>query len=412
MFVRGRHGPQRFAVYSCQQQSDLLRTTVQSGKLQPLSIPGRRWETVTMDMITGLPETEDGNDAIMVFVDKLSKMTKIVACRTSDGAMEIAQLLIDVLVRAHGLPMNIISDRDPKFTSELFRAICSQLKVKQKLSTAFHPQTDGQTERINRVIEEMLRHYVSAKQDDWDRYLGMAEFAINNAYQESVGNTPFFLNYGQHPLTPGLAKIDSKVPAAASFTIGLQAALKSAKELLQAAQQRQKQYADASRKEVEFDVSTDPKNPSRVWLNTKHLNLKTAGTRKLLPRWVGPFEVLERVGAVAYRLKLPASWKIHNVFHVSLLKQYRTSGRYKDNPAVFDLDGKLGNEIEQILAHEIKRVGKKKPYLRKRYLVKFAGLQDEHNAWVPHKQLERECSELLTSYWDAEHAKSLERSRG
>lgn len=369
-----------------------------AGLLQPMPIPGRRWECVTFDLITGLPETESGHDAIAVFVDKLSKMVKIAACKTTDGSLEIAELFLDILFRSHGVPKVLITDRDPKFTSDLFKEICKHLRVKQAMSTAFHPETDGQTERVNRVVEEMLRHFVHPRQDDWDKWLGTAEFAINNAYHESIQTTPFFLNYGQHPLTPATVKVDSTVPAAMQFTVGIQAALKTAKELLQAAQQRQTTYANERRKDVQFVLQ--PGKSVKAWLNTKHLNLKTPGTRKLLPRWVGPFEVLERVGEVAYRLKLPATWKIHDVFHVSLLKPYRSDGRYKDQPAVFDLDGRLGNEIEMILSHEEKKIGKKKPTLRKRYLVKFADLGQEYNVWVPHRKLEREHPDLLKAYWD------------
>jgi hypothetical protein len=368
-----------------------------AGLLSPLPIPGRRWECVTMDWITGLPVTEDKYDAIAVFVDKLTKMVRLAPCRTTDGALETAELLLDVLFKSHGMPRTIVSDRDPRFTSQLFKEICKHMRVKQAMSTAFRPQTDGQTERVNRVLGDMLRCYVAPKRDDWDKLLCLAEFAINNAHHESLGTTPFFLNYGQHPLTPVSGKFDSNVPAALQFTVGMHAELARAKQLLLDAQQRQKHYADKSLREIEPYIP----GTSQVWLNSKHLAFKTADkSRKLLPRWVGPFEVQDRIGELAYRLKLPAKWKIHDVFHASMLKPVKTDGRYKGFHPVFDLDGAGGHEVEVILSHEEKTTGKKRPTLRKRYLVKFQGLGQEHNAWVPEKQLQRDCPAVLQAYWD------------
>lgn len=368
-----------------------------AGLLKPLPIPGRRWECVSMDWITGLPVTEDKYDAIAVIVDKLTKMVRLAPCRTTDGALETAEMLLDVLFKSHGMPRTIISDRDPRFTSDLFKEICKHMRVKQAMSTAFRPQTDGQTERVNRVLGDMLRCYVAPKRDDWDKLLCLAEFAINNAYHESLGTTPFFLNYGQHPLTPVSGKFDSNVPAALQFTVGLQAELARAKQLLHDAQQRQKHYADKALREIEPYIP----GVSQVWLNSKHLTFKTGdSSKKLLPRWVGPFEVLDRIGELAYRLKLPAKWKIHDVFHASLLKPVKTDGRYKGFHPVFDLDGAGGQEVEVILSHEEKTTGKKRPMLRKRYLVKFQGLGQEHNTWVPEKRLQRDCPAVLQAYWD------------
>jgi hypothetical protein len=346
-----------------------------------------------LDLITGLPATEGGNDAIAVFVDKLTKMVRLVACQETDGAQEVANHFVDAVFRSHGVPKTLLTDRDPRFTSNLFREISKLLGVKQAMSTAFHPQTDGQTERVNRVVEEMLRHFVQPRLDDWDQHLAMVEFAINNAYQESTGNTPFFLNYGQHPLTPVSVKHDSAVPAAVQFTLGVRAALREARQLLVAAQDRQKALANEGRRDVVFAPD------DMVWLNTKNLTLKHPGTRKLLPRYVGPFKIMQRIGEVAYKLKLPAKLKMHDVFHVSLLKPYRSDGRYPAMPEVIDLTGELSYQVDTILAHRERRAGGRgRSRTLTSYLVKYADLGPEYNAWVPEKQLLRDCPTVLQAY--------------
>ena len=223
----------------------------------------------------------------------------------------------------------------------------------------------------------------------------MAEFAINNSYQESVGNTPFFLNYGQHPLTPVSVKHDSAVPAAKQFSLGVQAAVREAKQLLAAAQDRQKALANAGRRDAVFAPD------DMVWLNTKNLTLKHPGTRKLLPRYVGPFKIMQRIGEVAYKLKLPAKLKMHDVFHVSLLKPYRSDGRYPALPEVIDLTGELSYQVDTILAHRERRAGGRSNRVLTSYLVKYADLGPEYNAWVPEKQLLRDCPTVLQAYQTA-----------
>lgn len=130
------------------------------------------------------------HDAIAVFVDKLSKMVRLAPCHKTDGALDVANMFVDNVFRSHSVPKTLLSDRDPRFTSDLFREISKLLGVKQAMSTAFHPQTDGQTKRVNQVVEEMLRHFVHPRLDDWDTYLALVEFAINNTYQELVGTPP------------------------------------------------------------------------------------------------------------------------------------------------------------------------------------------------------------------------------
>ena len=285
------------------------------GLLQPLEIPGHKWESVSTDLITQLPETTKGHTAIVCFVDRLTKMVHLAAMVTNINSKEFAHLFMKEVFAKHGLPRTIVSDRDTRFTSEFFRDVCRYLQIEQSMSTAFHPQSDGQTERTNRFVEDILRVYVSPAQDDWDVYLPLVEFAINNAYQESVQNSPFFLNYGYHPRTPSDIAVSSLRGGPLNSTFGqdVSKALEHAKECLSQAQSRMSKYANRKRREVQFQIG------DFVLLSAKNLHLKFDGVKKLMNRYFGPLEIVKKIGNVAYELKLPNSMAFHDVFHVSLL---------------------------------------------------------------------------------------------
>lgn len=371
--------------HSCQRNKTSNRAP--AGKLQPLPIPGRRWECVSMDLITQLPCSKNGHTAIAVFVDKLSKMVHFQPCATDSGALAFANHMVTAVFRLHGIPKTIISDRDPRFVSKFWEEVCRLLGTKQALSSAYHPESDGQTERVNRVLEDVLRHYVSPQQDDWDTYLPMAEFAINNSWHESTGCTPFFLNYGQHPHTPASVQLPSKVPAALQFTAGINAAVRRAKELLHAAQSRQKQYADRKRREETYVVGDD------VLLATKNVTFKNPGTKKLLPRFIGPFKVAKVISPVAYRLTLPESMQCHDVFHVSLLRRYKSDGRTQPPPPPMEVEGEFEYEVEAILAD--RPSGRRGA--QREFLLKWKGYGPENNTWEPEGNLSG-CRQLLAEY--------------
>jgi Chromo (CHRromatin Organisation MOdifier) domain len=285
----------------------------------------------------------------------------------------------------HGLPTKILTDRDSRFTGKFMTALCELLGTRQSLSTSFHPQTDGQTERMNRVLEDMLRHYVSPYHDDWDVKLAAAEFAVNNAWQDSIQNTPFFLNYGQHPFTPITLAINNRVPQAYKYAQNLQDRIKHAKACLQAAQDRQKAYADRHRREVTFKVG------DQVLLSTRNIKLKNPGTKKLMPKYIGPFPITKLIGKsdasgfiahpVSVRLALPAPMRIHPVFHVSLIKPYKSDGTVQPpTPLHFDSDGSAVWEVDKLLDVRQRKVGRKTVT---EYLVSWAGFGPEHHSWEP-----------------------------
>jgi hypothetical protein len=172
-----------------------------------------------MDLITDLPKCASGVDAVVVFVDRLTKMIVCAPTTKTVTAPQLAQIFVFKVFCQFGLPSSIVSDRDVRFTSNFWQALWQMLGTKLKMSTAFHPQTDGQTERANRTVEEMLRPYVHPRQDDWDQHLDLVAFAYNNATQASTGQTPFFLNHGRHPATPFDRALprESEVPAANQF---------------------------------------------------------------------------------------------------------------------------------------------------------------------------------------------------
>ena len=343
------------------------------GLLQPLPIPSDRWEAIAMDFITDLPCTKAGKDSVLVFVDRLTRMVLFAPCTKDIDALGTAKLLRDFVFCNHGLPRSIVSDRDSRFTSKVWTELMRLLGTRLDMSTAFHPQTDGLTERYNRVLEEYLRSYVSATYDDWDEWLSLAQFAVNNSKQESLRATPFFLNFGRHPRTPASLTSASDVPGAEEFAASLHSAIAKAKSALQAAQQRQKTYADGKRRPVEFAMG------EAVALDARNLTFKTTGPNKMLPKYVGPFKVLQRIGSVAYKLELPHTMKCHPVFHVSLLHKYHRDGRTQPHPPPVAVDdGGEWYPVDAVLDH--KRVKRGRQWVD-RYLVKWAGCGPEHNEW-------------------------------
>jgi hypothetical protein len=325
---------------SCLQcQQNKISTQQPMGLLQPLPIPERRWQQVTMDLIVKLPKTKKGNDSIAVFVDKLTKMVHYVATIEQINAPRLAKLFMDNVVRLHGIPDSIVSDRDPRMTSRFWKELWKLLGTKLKMSTAHHPQTDGQTERQNRVLEEALRAYVTPMHNDWDEHLAALEFAHNSSIATSTGKTPFELNYGETPKLPiERLIVNTRVASVESILQCIKNDVEQARINLQVAQERQQRYANEHRRDHEFEVG------DQVLLSTVNLRkLIPEQSRKLRARYVGPYFIIKRVGKVAYELSLPSEFdRAHPVFHVSLLKKYVFDPRFDDNDEqVTDSDDEL-----------------------------------------------------------------------
>lgn len=233
----------------------------------------------------------------------------------------IAKVFMDTVVTLHGLPTSIVSDRDTRFTSAFWQQVTGLLGVKLFLSSGYHPETDGQTERVNRVVGELLRARCRDREDEWDTHLGMMEFAINSAKHSSTGYTPFFLNYGHHPHGPEALigkESDSGFFAGRWFAEEHQAALQGARENIRLAQIKMKQQADKHRRALYFAPG------DQVYLSTGNFRQFLPGvSAKLKPRWIGPFVIEQRIGEAAYRLAADRRFHTkHPVFHVSQLKAY------------------------------------------------------------------------------------------
>ena len=347
-----------------------------------------------MDLIVQLPKTRSGYDAIVVFVDKLSKMVHYSPCTTTITAPELAFIFMRDVFKYHGMPKSIVSDRDSKFTSLFWKSLWKQCGTALKLSTSFHPQTDGQTERANRTLEDMLRAYVNDKHNDWDLHLPTAEFAVNNSIHASTGYSPFYMNYGQHPHLPSITGDASKIQAVETLLSNLKSDIDIAKQHLISAQQRQKHYADQHRREVVY------KQGDKVLLNTKHLHWAMEGpANKLRPKFIGPFIISQVVSPVAYRLTLPHNMQQHPVFHVSNLKSVHISSSFNSTeqqeqlqvPAEYTSDGDALYEVEKIVA-------KRRYRNRIEYLVKWKNYDEWNSSWESINNIKDTAPEAIRDF--------------
>ncbi|KAJ9555929.1 hypothetical protein OSB04_010543 [Centaurea solstitialis] len=271
-------------------------TTTNAGLYLPLHVPLQPWVDISMDFVLGLPHTQRGNDSVFVVVDRFSKMVHFIPCKKTTDAVKVAQLFFGEVYRLHGLPSSIVSDRDTRFLSHFWRSLWKMVNTKLNFSSAYHPQTDGQTEVVNRSLGNLLRCLVGDHVKAWDQKLCQAEFAHNHAVNRSTGFSPF-------------QKVED-------FVDGLHEVHKAVHDNLVRANAKYKQFADQTRRQVDFEVG------DFVWVVLTKDRFSVEEYNKLSAKKIGPVEIVEKINPNAYRLKLPSHIRCADVFNVKHLLPY------------------------------------------------------------------------------------------
>lgn len=359
------------------------------GLLQPLRVPEEPWHSISMDFITDLPKSrEPGNttqyDTIFVVTDRFSKYGYFIPTVRSGTAEDVAFLLHRHVIAQHGAPKEIISDRDKLFTSKFWKATLQLMGTKRKLSTSFHPQTDGQTERLNQTLEQFLRVYVNKTQDNWSQLLPMAQFTYNNSTMVT-GDTPFYINFGKHPTIQHDAGLDTtNVPKANEIHELRRSVIDNLASQLKWIQQKTILRTNKSR-----SAGPDLKEGDTVYLRRKNIKTKRP-CNKLDHTKLGPFKIQKVLGPVTFELELPVTMKIHPVFHKSLLEP-----AHGNEPTSEPIKATQGDnqeyEVEKILDH-------RKQGRTTQYLIKWKEYSDTENTWEPLRNLQH-CRQLLNDYY-------------
>ncbi len=326
------------------------------------------FETIALDFITKLPISQ-GYDSILTVTDHdCTKATIFIPCKESMTAEETAGLIIQHVFPRFGLPSKFISDRDPKFASRFVRGLCKATGTTQNISTAYHPRTDGQSERTNQWLEQYLRFWVNERQDNWDAYLPLVEFVHNNWPNETTGESPFFVLYGFNPCADWTDK-PSPIPQVALRLDQFKRARQRAQELM----------VKAQKSWVSHKSMPKYQQGDLVWLEGRHLRTNQP-TAKLAPKRHGPFSIVQVMSPVNYQLKLPTGWRIHDVFHIDLLTPYRETDLHGSNysrPAPDLIDNEEEYKVEKIL--DLWQFGRGR---KRQYLIKWKGYPDSDNEWV------------------------------
>lgn len=359
------------------------------GLLEGLPLPQGPWQDIAMDFVTGLPPAKHRRqvyDAILVIVCRYSKMAKFIPCTQDINAPELADVLCDEVISEYGTPKSIVSDRGSLFTSGYWATFCYELAIRRRLSTAFHPQTDGQTERMNQTMECYLRCYSNSEQDDWPMLLASAQYAVNNSRNETTKKTPFEVVYTFQPTMN--KNIEVRKPESTN-----EASKQKAEEIVEAQKQLRAAWEQAQstiiasynrkRKNITF------REGDKVLLSAKNIRLRRA-SKKLSDRFLGPFVIERKVSNTAYRLKLPQKYnRLHPVFHISLLQAY-SQREGCEPPEAIDIEGEEEWEVESILDAEGR--GKKRTYL-----VKWKGWSSDYDSWEPVEHLDN-AKEIIEKY--------------
>ncbi|KAD6453304.1 hypothetical protein E3N88_08009 [Mikania micrantha] len=290
-----------------------------SGLLQQPELPMWKWEQISMDFITKLPKTASGCDTIWVIVDRLTKSAHFLPIKETDKLDKLTRIYIKEVVTRHGVPISIISDRDSRFTSHFWKSLHKALGTRLDMSTAYHPQTDGQSERTIQTLEDMLRACVIDFGNSWESHLPLVEFSYNNSYHTSIQAAPFEALYGRKCRSPICwTEVGDSQLTGPELVHETTEKIVQIRKRMAAARDRQKSYADKRRKPLEFQVGDRVLLKVSPWKGV----IRFGKRGKLNPRYIGPFEITKRIGPVAYELDLPVELSsVHNVFHISNLKK-------------------------------------------------------------------------------------------
>src|SRR5712672_2563616 len=366
---------------TCQQGKILTHRTRAPLYKIPTTLETLSFETVTMDLIIGLPPN-GVLDSILTIVDHgCTHAALFLPCSSMVTGPKVAQLYLDNVYKWFGLPNRMISDRDPRFTSHFARALAAKLGVSQNLSTAFHPQTDGLSERKNQWIEQYLRLLTAGQQDDWSQWLSIATAVHNDRTNDTLGMSPNEALLGYRPRLFPAQPIETSN--------------QHAEDRINVLHQKRAQATAAINKAARTpDALKDLFNlGDKVWLESKNLALPHQ-SKKLAPKRVGPFSITKVILPVTYQLELPHSWQIHDVFHASLLTPYHETEAYGPNfikPPPDLIDGEEEYEVEAILNHRFH--GRRKQL---QYLIKWKGYPHSDNTWEPSENVH--ADDLVKSY--------------
>ena len=347
-----------------------------AGLLQPLPVPHRPWTHISLDFITGLPPSQ-GNTAILVVVDRFSKAARFIALTKLPTAKQTAEILVREVVRYHGPPEDLVSDRGPQFVARFWKAFWGNLGASVSLTSGYHPQSNGQTERVNQALEIYLRCYTSKDPTKWSQNLLWAEVAHNQQWSAATATSPFEIMWGYPPHLFPSSPENGDVPAARSSVARLRNRWQQARRALLQSQEQMRQQADRRRR-----PGSTLKIGQRVWLSTKGLALK-GETRKLAPRYVGPFRILRRISRTAFHLELPRAMRVHPVFHRSTLRPATSSPLCPELPApppAKFIAGGLTYTVHRLM--DVRKVGRST-----QYLVDWKGYGPEERSWIPAKNI-------------------------
>ena len=389
--------------------------------LSPLVPPETCWHTIGVDLIVDLPPTREGKyNAICVFVCHLSKMVRLVPTDKELDAIGFGKLFFKEVFAHYGMPERIISDNGSTWKNEFFQSLCTTAGIQMRLSTAYHPQTNGLVERTNEVVETALRHYVSANHDDWHSYLPLVEFALNSAYHKSLECTPFQMNRMTIPKNPFdvLIKPGSKDSIHTTAARWMGVSQLQAENGIRTMAQAHSQF-DWARKcvhiaKMKMKEQHDKKLTAnhlyepgdRVWFNIRNLKLKHPSTRlKFLPKFMGPLLILEVVGRSAVRLDFPTGMQIHPTVSTSLVKPFHPRTDHQLPPV--NIEGIEEFEVTDIISHNILKSKRKDGLNLIEFLVRWKGSYED--SWEEFKDFAHSM-DMINSYLSTECNKAVRKS--
>ncbi|KAE8690049.1 hypothetical protein F3Y22_tig00110929pilonHSYRG00045 [Hibiscus syriacus] len=319
-----------------------------AGLLEPLPVPARPWESISLDFISRLPRVGDLG-SILVVVDRFSKYATFIPASKYCSTEETAKLVFKHVVRYWGIPQSIVIDRDGRFIRKFWKGLFQLLGTQLNFSSSYHPQTDGQTERFNELLEEYLRHFIQANQKNWPPLLDLAQLCFNSQKSSSTNKSPFELVTSQQPRLPHTVDETSqgRCPRASNFVGEWKQNMEIAKAYLEKATKRMKKCADRNRRDLHFQVG----DLVLVKLMPEQLRFLRQRDRRLVRKYEGPFSIVAKVGNASYKVNPPTWMRVHPVFH---------------------------RHVDEILAGRIVKVGGKQ---RREYLVKWGGFDQEENTW-------------------------------